>query len=64
MSKSRKKLLDGDSGVAEDAAKGAEGNLGMKGNGDREASRVGWVAEPHMAALLAHGDILEHFESP
>jgi hypothetical protein len=35
-----KQLIDSDCSIAEDAAKGAKGNFGVKGNGDRLALRV------------------------
>jgi hypothetical protein len=56
-------LLDGDCRVAKNAAKGTESNLVVKWNGDGEALRVGWVAKPDMAALLAHRDIPELSQS-
>jgi len=56
-------LIDGDPSVSENAAKRAESNFTVKGNGDGEAPGIGGVTKADVAALLAHHDVSKLPES-
>jgi hypothetical protein len=51
LSQSGKKLLDGDRRISKDAAKGADRNLVVKRNCDRQPLRVGRMAKADVAAF-------------
>jgi hypothetical protein len=63
MLENRKQFLDGNRSVAENSAKGAEGNFSVKGNRDGETPRIGRMAKADVTAFLAHSNVAKLSQS-